>query len=297
VDATWSVWDSTVATLDSNHVLRALTFGSTTLVGSYGDKSVTATVNVGLDADTAISLIAHRGYAGVSPENTLIAFGRALDLGADGIEMDVQLTKDSVPVIMHDVTVDRTTNGTGVVNDMTLEQIRQLDDCARTTWSPCKVPLLEEVFALAKGRRGRLLVDLKGKYTEQTIRILVDHVLRSGLRRKVMFTSFDVQQLRWIRQIDPVVHVGILSSTRVEPTLAAEIAPVVLLYDVAFLDTASALAAHVAQAKTLGVDVGAWTVRTSQTAQSALAAARQGVLRVISDFPLDRSVNRFRGLP
>ncbi len=70
---------------------------------------------------------AHRGYSGKYPENTMLAFRKAVEAGADGIELDVQLTKDGVPVIIHDELVDRTTNGKGRVKEMTLDELRQLD--------------------------------------------------------------------------------------------------------------------------------------------------------------------------
>ena len=70
---------------------------------------------------------AHRGYSGRYPENTMLAFRKAVEAGADGIELDVQLTKDGVPVIIHDELVDRTTDGKGFVKDMPLTQLRQLD--------------------------------------------------------------------------------------------------------------------------------------------------------------------------
>ena len=70
---------------------------------------------------------AHRGFSGKYPENTMLAFRKALECGADGIEMDVQLTKDGELVVIHDERVDRTTNGTGNVRDYTLEELQKLD--------------------------------------------------------------------------------------------------------------------------------------------------------------------------
>ena len=71
---------------------------------------------------------AHRGFSGKYPENTMLAFRKALECGADGIEMDVQLTKDGELVVIHDERVDRTTNGTGNVRDYTLEELQKLSD-------------------------------------------------------------------------------------------------------------------------------------------------------------------------
>ena len=70
---------------------------------------------------------AHRGFSGKYPENTMLAFQKAYEAGADGIELDVQLTKDGQVVVIHDEKVDRTTNGTGLVRDYTLEELRKLD--------------------------------------------------------------------------------------------------------------------------------------------------------------------------
>ena len=69
---------------------------------------------------------AHRGFSGKYPENTMLAFRKALEAGADGIELDVQLTKDGEPVVIHDEKTDRTTNGTGFVCDYTLEELKKV---------------------------------------------------------------------------------------------------------------------------------------------------------------------------
>ena len=72
-------------------------------------------------------VIAHRGASGYAPENTMPAFEKALEMGAEGIELDVHLTKDGEIVVIHDHTIDRTSNGTGMVGQFTLEEIKQLD--------------------------------------------------------------------------------------------------------------------------------------------------------------------------
>jgi glycerophosphoryl diester phosphodiesterase len=109
------------------------------------------------------AIFAHRGASGLAPENTLAAIERAIGFGADGVEVDVHQTKDSVLVIIHDNTIDRTTGGTGRVMDLTFAQIRQysaghwFDD----QFAGEKVPSLDEVLALVNGR-SRLLIEIKG---------------------------------------------------------------------------------------------------------------------------------------
>ncbi|WP_338022845.1 glycerophosphodiester phosphodiesterase family protein [Bacillus weihaiensis] len=93
-------------------------------------------------------IIGHRGFAGKYPENTMVSFEAAVDAGADGIELDVQMTKDGEIVVIHDETVDRTTDGNGYVKNFSLEDISLLD--ASFTYKQftgmVKVPTLKEVL-------------------------------------------------------------------------------------------------------------------------------------------------------
>ena len=115
-----------------------------------------------LTAADRIVVIAHRGEHRAHPENTLPAFQAAIDAGADFFELDVRTTSDGRQVLMHDAKVDRTTNGTGVVRDMTFDQIRALDAGVRFNprFAGTKVPSLEEALALAHGKIG-VYVDSK----------------------------------------------------------------------------------------------------------------------------------------
>jgi glycerophosphoryl diester phosphodiesterase len=102
-----------------------------------------------------VNIIGHRGAAAEEPENTLRAFRRALDAGAAGVELDVHLTKDGRLAVIHDETVDRTTNGQGRVQDFTLAELQRLNAGLGE-----HIPALEEVVELVRGR-GQLLVELK----------------------------------------------------------------------------------------------------------------------------------------
>ena len=115
-----------------------------------------------LIAADQIAVIAHRGEHRAHPENTLPAFQAAIDAGADFFELDVRTTSDGRLVLMHDRTVDRTTNGTGVVREMTFDQIRALDAGAKFSpqFAGTKAPSFEEALALAHGKIG-VYVDSK----------------------------------------------------------------------------------------------------------------------------------------
>ena len=92
---------------------------------------------------------AHRGASGYAPENTLPAFKMAADMGADGVELDVQLTKDDVIVVCHDERIDRTSNGAGRIQDYTLEELRKYDFCnGNKAFEGTTIPTMEEVFDL-----------------------------------------------------------------------------------------------------------------------------------------------------
>lgn len=146
--------------------------------------------------------IGHRGASGHLPENTLAAFEKAVDLGADMVELDVHLSADGRVVVIHDETVDRTTNGSGRVSDMTLEQLRALDAGGGE-----KIPTLEDVLQSVAGRCG-VNVELKGLGVAAPVAdILRRFVRESGISRdNFVVSSFDHAQLAELRDIEPRIR-------------------------------------------------------------------------------------------
>ena len=138
---------------------------------------------------------AHRGFSGKYPENTMLAFRKALECGADGIEMDVQLTKDGELVVIHDERVDRTTNGTGYVRDYTLDELRKLD--ASYIYSDevgfQTIPTFDEYCQWVSGTPLVTNIELKtGVYPYPGIEDKVWPVLqRYHLEEKVIISSFN----------------------------------------------------------------------------------------------------------
>jgi len=110
-----------------------------------------------------VVVVAHRGMAPGYPENTLLAFRHAFELGVDYIEVDLRMTKDGVPVILHDDTLDRTTDGKGEVSELTLAEIKKLDagSIAKPEFAGARIPTLEETLALAAPLGGKLILDIK----------------------------------------------------------------------------------------------------------------------------------------
>lgn len=133
-----------------------------------------------------VAVIAHRGAHEGAPENTLPAIQAAIDLGVDYVEIDVRTTKDGAIVLMHDGTVDRMTNGTGAVKDLTLAEIRALDAGAKfdSSFAGTKVPTAEEALALMRGKIAAY-VDMKGAAPDSIAALL----RRNDLLASVIYDS------------------------------------------------------------------------------------------------------------
>lgn len=138
-----------------------------------------------------ITVIGHRGAAGLHPENTLRGFRYAIGLGVDAVECDVHLSSDGKLIVMHDDTVDRTTDGAGRIAEMSLAEIRALDAGDGET-----VPTLEELLELVDGRCG-LLCELKADGTEVPA---VEAVGERGLEKDVVFISFSLERLAKVKR-------------------------------------------------------------------------------------------------
>jgi len=143
----------------------------------------------------------HRGAGFLEPENTLRAIRRAIGLGADQVELDVHLTRDGCLVLMHDDTVERTTNGSGVIAELSLEEIRQLDAGLGE-----RVPTLEEALEVADGKITPQ-IELKGPGTALAV---VRTLEALGCTDKVVLTSFLHPQLQDVRRLDHNISLGAL---------------------------------------------------------------------------------------
>lgn len=145
-------------------------------------------------------VISHAACAGHAPENTLAGIRAALRLGADAIEIDVQTSADGVAVLMHDLTVDRTTNGAGAVAAMSLSQLRALDAGGEP------VPTLDEVLALSVGK-ALLVIEIKQPGIEEQI---VAAVRQRNALGDTMLWSFFPQALASMRRVEPRLPGGLL---------------------------------------------------------------------------------------
>jgi glycerophosphoryl diester phosphodiesterase len=159
-------------------------------------------------------IFAHRGYSGKYPENTMIAFKKALECGVDGIELDVQLTKDGEVVIIHDETIDRTTTGKGFVVDYTYEELEKFDASFKfKDLGFNKIPTLREYFQLVKDYDIVTNVELKTGINEYLgIEEKVWELIKEyNLEKKVIISSFNHFSVMRMKKIAPQLKYGFLS--------------------------------------------------------------------------------------
>jgi glycerophosphoryl diester phosphodiesterase len=152
-------------------------------------------------------IASHRGGGAAAPENTLAAIRAALAAGFDYVEVDVALTADGHPVLMHDATVDRTTDGHGRLASLTLAQVRALDAGAwfDARYAGTPVPTLAEFLDVLATTDRRALVELKGEWDAAAVASFVDEVNARDLERRVAVSSFDARTLALARAASDVI--------------------------------------------------------------------------------------------
>lgn len=165
-------------------------------------------------------IFGHRGARGSYPENTILSFKKAIDQGVDGLELDVHLTKDGEVVVIHDETLNRTTNGSGWINELTLEEIKQVSAGSPFThfpeyqdaWDSERVPTLKEVLKLLTPYPIELNIELKTyaiayKGIEEKVHSIVEGY---GNGRKVVYSSFHLPSLMRMKKVNPDASIALL---------------------------------------------------------------------------------------
>jgi glycerophosphoryl diester phosphodiesterase len=217
--------------------------------------------------------IGHRGASGEFPENTLPAFAAAIEAGAQMCELDVQLSRDGIAVVIHDDTVDRTTNGVGAVAAMSMAEIRALDAGIRcgARFAGTRVPTLEEVLTLAAGRCA-LNVELKSADVEREVcRLLRAH----GVLAETLVSSFDWNALAAARRLEPSLPLGVLAGGRVDAMFETAVrlgaAAVVSRFNLV-------TRAVVERAHRGGFKLLVWTVDQAATIERMIALGVDGIM-------------------
>ncbi len=257
----------------------------------------TEIVRTGRSITKGVMCYAHRGARGHAPENTLLAFEMAFDLGAEAIECDVQRTCDGQLVILHDGTVNRTTDGKGLVAALTLAQVRALN--AGRRWGLVqRVPTLDETLHLVRARSGAINLEIKGENETEAIGTAeavapVLAAVESPLRERLLVSSFELSAVRLLKQRLPWLRVAALYGGREwKPrnmiTLAVEMGAEAIHPGVNL-----ATADLIREAHEAGLRVNVWTANRLSTINRLIAWDADGLF---SDFPERVIIARARAL-
>ncbi|WP_270180946.1 glycerophosphodiester phosphodiesterase [Alkalihalobacillus sp. CinArs1] len=257
--------------------------------------TVTAMVALGLIIQPAnafakkeeIVNVAHRGASGYAPENTMAAFEKAVDMKSDMFELDVQLSKDGELVVIHDTSVDRTTDGSGKVKDLTLEELRSLDAGSwfDEAFTGEKIPTLGEVLDEYRGKIG-ILIEIKSPslypgIEQKVADALTERNMHKPNNNKIIVQSFDHDSVQTFHSILPSVPLGVLVYNPDHLTDQR-------------LEAFSEYASYVNPSKSLvdrelvtrihdyDMDVHPWTARDRESVQALKEA---GVDGIITDYP------------
>jgi glycerophosphoryl diester phosphodiesterase len=221
-------------------------------------------------------VVAHRGGAALAPENTLAAFANAIRLGVDMVECDVHLSKDGELVVMHDPDVSRTTDGHGQISDLTLAEIKKLNDAAKFPggYAAQGVPTLAELLDLVKGKVG-IQIEIKLTAGNQRYpgieRKVVDLINARNMADQVIVISLDFPTLKDVKAIDPHIKTGALvqgnwTATRPSDQIAKEI--IQTTGADYFMPTSGLVNAEMINAVHAGgLKMGVWTVDAPQDMQ------------------------------
>jgi len=222
-----------------------------------------------------IHKIGHRGAKGFLAENTLESFRKALDLGADAIELDVHICATGEIVVLHDFTVDRTTNGFGEVHQLSLSELKKLK-----VEGVYQIPLLGEVLDLIAGKCW-INIELKGHGTAEPVAEMIQqYVVEKGWRYDdFVVSSFQKEELKRIKKVNPEIPIGVLTQASVEQAIH-------------WADQLSAKAIHphfslltednCREAQEKGYAIFTWTVNEEDDIRRVKAL---GINGIISDYP------------
>lgn len=235
-------------------------------------------------------IFAHRGASGYAPENTLDAFELAAKMGADGVELDVHMTKDGELVVAHDEELGRVSNGRGFIRDMTTAELKKLRfNKTHPEYASATIPTLREVYELLKPTGLEINTELK------TSRIRYEHIEKKcvqlaeemGMTDRILYSSFNSASLMLIKCMNPGARVGLLRSPLGKLNNRKVIDP----WDLAHLVGIDAIHPHFSEllkyreadkAHAKGMQVNVWTVNAEADIRKCLEA---GADSLIGDYP------------
>ena len=227
-----------------------------------------------LATNLLVRSVAHRGYSAIAPENTISAFKLAKQKGFDCAECDVSFTSDGVAVLLHDATIDRTSNGTGSIGSMTYAQASQYDfgSWKSSAYAGEKIPTFEEFVKLCKRIGLKPYIELKNAQapTDEQIRGLVSTLKRYGMAKEATWISFTSNLLNMVKTYDPAARLGLCADTGID-TAIAWLKNAKTDSNEVFLDIAYGVltTAHIEACMAADIPIEVWTVNNHAAITSA----------------------------
>ena len=239
-------------------------------------------------------IFAHRGASAYAPENTLEAFDLAVKMGADGVELDVHMTKDGELVVAHDEEIGRVSNGIGLIKNMTVSELKKYRfNRTHPEYQDANIPTLREVYELLKPTGLQINTELKSGYGQDEL--MEERCLRLadelGMSGRVLYSSFSIASLRLLKRMDPGVRVGLLLAPLGNKRKDRKVIDPWNLAQLLGIDAIhphfSELLCHGAdEAHAMGLQVNVWTTNAEEDIRRSLEA---GADMLIGDYP-DRMV-------
>lgn len=223
---------------------------------------------IGLNYDACVKSINHRGFSTIAPENTLPAYKLSKRMGFEYVETDISFTSDGVPMLLHDSTINRTSNGTGTLSNMTYSQVRQYDfgSWKSSEYAGVTIPTLAEFLELCKSIMLHPYLELKsnGNYTQAQIQQIVDMVQAYGLKGKVTYISFSSAFLSYVKDYDDGARLGFLKSSYSSTDLNTMLGLKTTKNEVFFDASYGAITQSVCDAcRAENIPIEAWTVNSA----------------------------------
>lgn len=206
----------TIKTLHLNNILIICFILITLVFSTSCTKQIEQNESISMDkfqTDNGTIIAAHRGYAAIAPENTIASFQAAVDYGADACEFDVQISKDGTLIVMHDDSVDRTTNGEGKISKLTDEYLRTLDagSWKGQEFKGEKIPTLEETLIFLKQNNMVALLEIKASSIADAV---VELLYQTEMESKTLIISFDEKSIKNIKENHPEIPAVLLLPKR-----------------------------------------------------------------------------------
>lgn len=285
---TQDLWDTMLLDID-NDTIYMIRFGAgeNRRIDCSKKNSIREKLKAQRKRNRRTKVWAHRGASAYAPENTLPAFLLALELGSDGVELDVHLTKDGIPVVIHDETIDRVSDGRGYVRDYTIQELKKFNFGKNfPAFKRVEIPTLEEVFILLQCTEVIINVELKNHYhfypeLEEKVMALAKEY---GMEDKIWYSSFNHPSMAYIKQLKQDAKVAFLHRDSI-----IDIAEYVGKHNVDSVHPEFVnikYPGYLQECKKNGIEVHVWTINEER--ELALIA-ELGVEAVITNYP-DRAV-------